>query len=342
MTCLSSLAFHINQSKAETNKNSKARKMAHTLDLEGITKAIAGMGVDEGALISTLGNSHKDHRKLFRKASKSFFVEDEERAFEKCHDHFVKHLKLEFSRFTNAVVMWSMHPWERDARLVKKALKKGDEAYNLIVEVSSCTRSSEDLLGARKAYHSLFDQSMEEDIASHVHGSQRKLLVGLVSAYRYEGDKVKEDSAKFDAKILAEALASSGERAIEHDEVVRILSTRSKLYLQHLYKHFNQINGSDLLRGVSESSLINEALLCLLKPSVYFSKIVNASLNKDADKGTKKWLTRVFVTRADHNDMKEIAEEYNQLYGEPLAQTIQEKIKGNYKDFLLTLLSKSN
>ncbi|CAF1700604.1 hypothetical protein Bca4012_002226 [Brassica carinata] len=315
--------------------------MAHTLDLEGITKAISGMGVEEGALISTLGNSHKDHRKLFRRASKSFFVEDEERAFEKCHDHFVKHLKIEFSRFTNAVVMWSMHPWERDARLVKKALKKGDEAYNLIVEVS-CTRSSEDLLGARKAYHSLFDQSMEEDIASHVHGSQRKLLVGLVSAYRYEGKEVKESSAKSDAKILAEAVASSGEGAIENDEVVRILSTRSKLHLEHLYKHFNQIQGSDLLGGVSESSLINEALLCLLKPSVYFSKILNASLNKDADKGTKKWLTRVFVTRADHGDMKEIAEEYNQLYGEPLAQTIQEKIKGNYRDFLLTLLSKSN
>ena len=73
-----------------------------------------------------------------------------------------------------------MHPWERDARLVKKALKKGDEAYNLIVEVS-CTRSSEDLLGARKAYHSLFDQSMEEDIASHVHGSQRKVSTFLLT-----------------------------------------------------------------------------------------------------------------------------------------------------------------
>jgi len=58
-----------------------------------------GMGVDENALISTLGKSQKEHRKLFRKASKSFFVEDEERAFEKCHDHFVRHLKLEFSRF---------------------------------------------------------------------------------------------------------------------------------------------------------------------------------------------------------------------------------------------------
>jgi len=238
--------------------------------------------------------------------------------------------------------MWAMHPWERDARLVKKALKKGAECYNLIVEVS-CTRSSEDLLGARKAYHSLFDQSMEEDIASHVHGSHRKLLVGLVSAYRYEGNKVKEDSAKSDAKILAEAVASSGEGVVEKDEVVRILSTRSKLHLQHVYKHFNQIKDSDLLGGgVSQSSLLNEALLCLLKPSLYFSKILNASLNKEADKGTKKWLTRVVVTRADHVEMKEIAEEYNHLYGETLAQNIQEKIKGNYRDFLLTLLSKSN
>ena len=175
--------------------------------------------------------------------------------------------------------MWSMHPWERDARVVKKALKKGDECYSLIVEVA-CTRSSDDLLGARKAYHSLFDQSMEEDIASNIHGSRRKvssnifsyhtpshtwslsllthwhvscvclcmqLLVGLVSAYRYEGNKVNDDLAKSDAKILAEAVASPGEKAIENDEVVRILSTRSKLHIQQLYKHFNQINGSDLL-----------------------------------------------------------------------------------------------
>lgn len=74
-----------------------------------------------------------------------------------------------------------MHPWERDARLVKKALKKGEEAYNLIVEVS-CTRSAEDLLGARKAYHSLFDQSMEEDIASHVHGPHRKVNIILYTS----------------------------------------------------------------------------------------------------------------------------------------------------------------
>lgn len=67
-----------------------------------------------------------------------------------------------------------MHPWERDARLIREALRKGPESYGVIVEVV-CTRSSEELLGARKAYHSLFDHSIEEDIATQVEGSERKV-----------------------------------------------------------------------------------------------------------------------------------------------------------------------
>lgn len=67
-----------------------------------------------------------------------------------------------------------MHPWERDARLLKEALKTGPEAYGVIVEVA-CTRTADELLGARKAYHSLFDHSIEEDIAFHVDTSERKV-----------------------------------------------------------------------------------------------------------------------------------------------------------------------
>lgn len=67
-----------------------------------------------------------------------------------------------------------MHPWERDARLVKEAMKKGPEVYGVIVEIA-CTRSSEELLGARKAYHSLFDHSIEEDVAYHIDGPESKV-----------------------------------------------------------------------------------------------------------------------------------------------------------------------
>ena len=76
----------------------------------------------------------------------------------------------------NAIVLWAMHPWERDARLAKEALKKGPQAYDVLVEIA-CTRSSEDLLGARRAYHSFFDHSMEEDAASHIQEIERKVCM---------------------------------------------------------------------------------------------------------------------------------------------------------------------
>lgn len=70
-------------------------------------------------------------------------------------------------------MLWTMHPWERDARLLKEALYKGPQ-YNVLVEIA-CTRSSEELLGARRAYHSLFNHSVEEDVAFHVHTPERKV-----------------------------------------------------------------------------------------------------------------------------------------------------------------------
>ena len=66
-----------------------------------------------------------------------------------------------------------MHPWERDARLLWEAVYKGPK-YGILVEIA-CTRSSEELLGARRAYHSLFEHSIEEDIAFHIHSFEKKV-----------------------------------------------------------------------------------------------------------------------------------------------------------------------
>ncbi|OMO52924.1 hypothetical protein CCACVL1_29007 [Corchorus capsularis] len=131
-----------------------------------------GFGVDETSILSILGNSNLEHKKSLRQGWSKFFSEDEY-GFERFDPSHVKSLKLEFKRFRDAVMLSVLHPWERDARLIEKAIKKGPKHYNIIVEIA-CSRSSEELLGARKAYHSLFDQSMEEDIAAHVKGSERK------------------------------------------------------------------------------------------------------------------------------------------------------------------------
>ncbi|ONK68880.1 uncharacterized protein A4U43_C05F17010 [Asparagus officinalis] len=77
-----------------------------------------------------------------------------------------------FLDFANMVLLWAMHPWEKDARWAHYVLHK-DHSFTILVEIS-CTRSAEELLGARKAYHSLFHHSLEEDVAYHVKESNAK------------------------------------------------------------------------------------------------------------------------------------------------------------------------
>ncbi|KAK7283914.1 hypothetical protein RIF29_13663 [Crotalaria pallida] len=312
--------------------------MALHQELEAVTHAFSGHGVDEKALLTILGKWDPLEREAFRKKTQHFFSEDRERNFQRWHDHIVRLLKHEFVRYKNAVVLWAMHPWERDARLVKEALKKGSNAYGVLVEIA-CTRSSEELLGARKAYHSLFEHSIEEDVASHIHGTDRKLLVALVSAYRYEGAKVKDDIAKSEAKTLSNAIKNAQKKQIvEDDEVIRILATRSKIHLHAIYKHYKEISGKNLDEDLDDLRL-KETVECLVTPQKYFSKVLDAAMKVDVDKNTKKALTRVIVTRADI-DMKEIKAEYNILYGAPLPKKVEETAKGNYKDFLLTLIAR--
>jgi len=73
-----------------------------------------------------------------------------------------------------------MHPWERDARWAHHVLHKA-HPFTVLVEIA-CTRSSEELLGARKAYHALFHHSLEEDVAYRVKESNAK--VSIASSFR--------------------------------------------------------------------------------------------------------------------------------------------------------------
>jgi annexin D len=67
-------------------------------------------------------------------------------------------------------------------------------------------------------------------------------LVGLVSAYRYEGQKVNNDVAKSEAKSIHSAIKSaSSNKILENDEVIRILTTRSKQHLITISKYYKEL-----------------------------------------------------------------------------------------------------
>ncbi|VFQ92118.1 unnamed protein product [Cuscuta campestris] len=236
------------------------------------------LGVDEKALVSVLGKWNPKQRQSYRKSNREFFKEDE-RQFERWDEQHVLQLRQEFLRLKDAVVLYTLHPWERDARLLKEALVKGPQ-FHLLIE-TACTRPSDELFGARRAYHSLFEHSIEEDIAFHIQSPERKLLVALVSSYRYEGPKVHEDIAKSEAKVLADAIKPAGGKSLVGDEeIVRILATRSKLHLMSVYKYYKDITGKLLDEDLNGHWALKQTVQCLCTPQVYFSKVFSVKLDE--------------------------------------------------------------
>ncbi|KAL5230616.1 hypothetical protein ABZP36_029392 [Zizania latifolia] len=312
-------------------------------EIQHLTRAfsgLGGLGVDESAMVSTLGKWRKQPEKLsgFRKSFNGFFKEHG--IIERCEEEYMLHLAAEFSRFKNLMVLWAMHPWERDARMAHHVLHQAHPAA-IVVEIA-CTRPAEELLGTRKAYQALFHHSLEEDVAYRARDKPYcSLLVGLVSAYRYEGPSVNEEVARAEAKALGAAVKSAGgatAKLVENDEVVRILSTRSKPHLVETFKYYKEIHGRHIEEDMGHEETLREAALCLATPAKYFSQVMGAALIDGAGHHAKEALTRVAVTRSDV-DMDGIRAAYHEQFGAKLEDAIAGKAHGYYRDALLSLVA---
>lgn len=77
-----------------------------------------------------------------------------------------------------AVHLFTLDPPERDAHLANEATKKFTSSNWVLIEVA-CTRSSDDLFSARRAYHARYKKSLEEDVAQHTTGDFRKVITTI-------------------------------------------------------------------------------------------------------------------------------------------------------------------
>ncbi|CAN6289419.1 unnamed protein product [Urochloa humidicola] len=334
---------------------------------EDLTRAFAGLGglgVDEAALVSGLGRwrRHPERRAQFRRGFPGFFSASAGAAagIERCEDEYLRHLEAEFARFKDAAVLWALHPWERDARWAHHVLHgehhgggRAAQAHNshppppgvVLVEVA-CTRAADDLLGARRAYQALYHRSLEEDVAYRVTDATASLLVGLVTAYRYEGERVSEELAAEEANALAAAVkaaapasAAATARLVQNEQVVRILTTRSKPQLRATFKIYKELHGKPLEEDLAGEPCLQDAVRCLDSPPRYFAEVIGRAFGDDADRQAKAALTRVVVSRADA-DMEEIKDAYAKQHGAKLADVVAKNTHGHYRDALLAMIGK--
>ncbi|GMY11353.1 annexin D2 [Fagus crenata] len=296
-------------------------------DAEQLRKAFQGWGTNEALIISILAHRNAAQRKIIRQTYAETYGED-----------LLKDLDKELSsEFERAVLLWTLDPAERDAFLANEATKRLTSNNWIVMEIA-CTRSSLDLFAVRQAYHARFKKSLEEDVAYHTSGDFRKLLVPLVSAFRYEGDEVNMTLARSEAKILHEKIS---EKEYNHEEIIRILTTRSKSQINATLNHYNNAFGNAINKDLKTDAdddylkLLRATIKCLTVPEKYFEKVLRLAINK---LGTDEWaLTRVVTTRAEV-DMQRIKEEYHRRNSVPLDKAISSDTSGDYEKILLALI----
>ncbi|KAF7839959.1 annexin D2-like [Senna tora] len=222
-----------------------------------------------------------------------------------------------------------------------EATKKLTSSNLVLMEIAS-TRSSLDLFKAKQAYQARYKKSLEEDVAYHTSGDFRKLLVPLVSTFRYEGDEVNMTLAKSEAKLLHEKIA---EKAYNDEDLIRIVTTRSKAQLNATLNHYNNEFGNAINKDLKADpqdeylKLLRATIKCLTNPEKYFEKLLRLAINK---MGTDEWaLTRVVATRAEV-DMQRIKEEYQKRNSIPLGNAIVKDTSGDYEKMLLALIGEGD
>ncbi|GAV83089.1 Annexin domain-containing protein [Cephalotus follicularis] len=298
-----------------------------TEDAEQLSKAFKGWGTNESLIISILAHRSAAQRKLIQQTYAETYGEDLLKALD-------KELSSDFER---TVLLWTMDPAERDAYLSNEATKRFTSSNWVLMEIA-CTRSSLDLFMVRQAYHARFKKSLEEDVAYHTTGDFRKLLVPLVSSFRYEGDEVHMMLAKSEAKILRDKIT---DKAYNDEELIRILTTRSKAQLNATLNHYNNEFGNAICKDLKTDpkddylKLLRATIKCLTCPEKYLEKVLRLAINK---MGTDEWaLTRVVTTRAEV-DMQRIKEEYQRRNSVPLDRAIAGDTSGDYEKMLLALI----
>ncbi|XP_028760584.1 annexin D3 [Neltuma alba] len=301
-------------------------------DSERLRKAFQGFGTDEEAIIFVLGHRNANQRKKIRETYQQLYNES-----------LIDRLHSELSGdFRHAVILWTTDPPERDAKLANAALKakkKGIKELQVLVEIA-CASSPNHLIAVRQAYCSLFDCSLEEDIASNVYKPLSKLLVGLVSSYRYDKEVTDPDAVMLEAARLHEAI---NKKQLDHDDIIWILSTRNIFQLRATFARYKQLYGNALEQDIENcgtgdlESLLNVIVCCIDCPERHFAKVVRDSivgLGTDEDS-----LTRAIVTRAEI-DLLKVRVEYATMYKSNLEDGVAGDTSGDYERFLMTLLGK--
>jgi len=294
--------------------------------------AMKGFGTNEKKIIETLVGLDNDTIQKVREEFSNQY-----------HKDLIKEIKSETSgHFERALVALLQTPVEYDAWLIHDAIQGLGTNDSQLIEVL-VTRHPDHLKKVSTFFQKTYDQSLEEWVAGDTSGDYKDYLLSLAAANRdSNAAPVTQEKAKEDAQKLFKA----GEGTLGTDEKVfidvfakrswkhirKVAEDYAKLYSHSLHTAIEKEFNGDLFRALKWTLEFVE------NRQAFFAKRIHQSF---AGLGTHdKDLVRIMVSRGN-NDLYEIAEEYNTIYGKSLKEVLHSELSGDYRSLMDKLLAEA-
>ncbi|GMI90229.1 ANNEXIN ARABIDOPSIS THALIANA 5, annexin 5 [Hibiscus trionum] len=301
-------------------------------DAMQIFRAFKGIGCDAGTIIDIL--AHRDA------TQRSFIVQE----YESAYGHELrKRLSSELNgNLKKAVLLWLHEPGERDAFILKKALKGTVKDQRAVTEII-CSRSPSQIGQLKRAYFTNVGTNLEDHVEEELSGDHKKLLLAFLMTSRYEGPEYDEVVVEQDAKAMQKACKKFGLSTAK--TFIQVFSERSRAHLCAVSDAYNGLSKKTLEKAIRDEThrhfeyALKTILRCAESPPRFYAKALRKAMKGLGTDDTT--LTRIVVTRAEI-DMYYIKAEYRKKYGKTLNDAVHSDTSGHYRAFLLALLGPNN
>jgi len=298
-------------------------------DCNRLNDAMDGMGTNERRIIRIVTR----RTMVQRQAIKVLFEETFETPL-------VDRLKGELSGdFEEAVLALMDLRAVHDARQLRKAMIGAGTNDEILIEIL-CTRTNENINKIRLAYNELYERSLADDLRDETSGDFKHLLLALVLGERDELLDIDEDAAQADAQAIYDA----GEGrwfGTDEDEFTKILANRSYLQLRIIFNKYAEIAGNSFEEAIEAetSGNLKDAYLAIAAIvqdhlGYYAQKLHAAMRGVGTDEDA---LTRHIIGRSEI-DLGAIKDKYEEMFGKPLWDDINDECSSDYKRLLLSVI----
>ncbi|TYH73696.1 hypothetical protein ES332_D05G347100v1 [Gossypium tomentosum] len=304
---------------------------SHRDDAMQIYRAFKGIGCDAAAIINIIAHRDATQRSLIEQEYESTYGHELRKRFS---SELTGHLK-------KAVLLWMHEPGERDAFILKKALKGAVKDQKAVTEIV-CSRTPSQIGQLKRAYFSNVGSNLEDDIEAELSGEHKKLLLAFLTTSRYEGPEYDKTLVEEDAKALNKAARKFG---LAGKTFIQIFSDRSRAHLcavSDIYKTMFKKTLEKAIRDETHKNFeyaLKTILRCAESPPRFYAKALRKAMKGIGTADTD--LIRIVVTRAEV-DMHYIKAEYRKKYGKTLNDAVYSDTSGHYRTFLLALLGNNN